>query len=37
VIVGFRNVYDPTGGDMTLEQKIGALSQYADNVIHKVK
>jgi probable F420-dependent oxidoreductase len=37
VIVGFRNVYDPTGGDMTLEQKIGALNQYAENVIHKSK
>lgn len=37
VIVGFRNVYDPKGGDMTLEQKLGALNQYADNVIHKVK
>ena len=34
VIVGFRNAY---GDDtMTLDQKIGALNQFADNVIAKV-
>lgn len=33
-IVGFRDAYRPD--TMTLDQKIGALSQFADNVIAKV-
>lgn len=35
VIVGFRNVYYEKVDSMTLQQKIDALRQYADNIIMK--
>lgn len=37
VIVGFRNVYDPSAADQTLAEKIAALNHYAEAVIHKTK
>ena len=37
VIVGFRNLYDPSAPDMTLDEKIAALNGYAETVIHKTR
>lgn len=37
VIVGFRNAYANEADDQSLEQKLGALRSYADNVISKVR
>lgn len=35
VIVGFRNVYDPSTADMSVQQKIDMLNQYAEHVIRQ--
>ena len=37
VVVGFRNAYSEEKDRQTLEEKIGALRAYADNVISKVR
>lgn len=37
VIVGFRNAYTEEKDTQTLEQKVGALRAFADNVIAKVR
>ena len=37
VIIGFRNAYSNEADDQTLEQKLGALKVFADNVIAKLR
>jgi probable F420-dependent oxidoreductase len=37
VIVGFRNAYSEESDTQTLEQKVGALRAYAENVIAKLR
>ena len=34
-IVGFRNPYDGSSDTQSLEEKIGQMKWFADNIIHK--
>jgi len=36
VVVGFRDVYDPSTRGMSVQQKIDAMNGYAAGIIHQV-